>query len=76
MAFNPSNNLGLLEYGVKMAIKDLQCKHGVITVKMIAEHTNGSERTIHRAMKNLMDANAVERVEGSTRNGGYQYVIR
>lgn len=73
--FMPDQNQGLSEFAVIRAIPELQQKHEFISASLIADYIGCGESTVYRAMKNLMQAGLLTRLDGATRIGGYQYRV-
>ncbi len=74
--FDPGRNMGLSEFAVSRALVEMNSEREYVSVAVIAAHVGCSDRTVKRAMKRLIDANAIVRLDGSTSKGGYRYDVR
>lgn len=74
--FTARNNLGLSEYAVSRALLELNCQEEYIPIRSVANHIGCSIRTVERALKRLMEAEVVVRIDGNNRLGGHRYHVR
>lgn len=71
--FMAEKNLGLSDFAVSRAIKELRENHRLINADMIAEYIGCSRDTVYRSMRRLKQAGKLEQGAGSITQGGYEY---
>lgn len=73
--FRRELNMGLPDYAVSRAIPELRGDEQPITYQQIAVHIGCSRATVERAMRNLMDAGHVVRLDDSKFRGPSRYRV-
>lgn len=74
--FTMASNLGISDYAVRMAIKELQAQGCIyISASALAEEIRCDRNCVHRSLRRLMEAKKIKRGQGGRKEGGYQYEL-
>lgn len=75
MAYQMSLDMGVVDFAVKAAIKDLSDGSKPLTAERIANHIGCHDSTVRRTLPRLIEAGVIIR-HGSKRNGYWYEIVQ